>query len=209
MIEITDILDAEQHIEGLKGVIFDLDDTLYSEKEYIRSGYKAVAQRLPEVTDAESKLWFFFQQGLPAIDALLEQENIYTKELKESCLSIYRNHIPSICLYKGVMGMLKRFKDQYKLGLITDGRVEGQRAKIKELGIETLFDEIIITDDLGGTEYRKPNMKAFQIMRNKFGMEYEEMCYIGDNRLKDFQAPEQLGMKSIWFRNADGIYNKF
>ena len=43
MIEITDILDAEQHIEGLKGVIFDLDDTLYSEKEYIRSGYKAVA----------------------------------------------------------------------------------------------------------------------------------------------------------------------
>ena len=63
MIEITDILDAEQHIEGLKGVIFDLDDTLYSEKEYIRSGYKAVAQRLPEVTDAESKLWFFFSRG--------------------------------------------------------------------------------------------------------------------------------------------------
>ena len=55
-----------------------------------------------------------------------------------------------------------------------------------------MFDEIIITDDLGGIEYRKPNMKAFQIMRNKFGMEYEEMCYIGDNRLKDFQAPEPV-----------------
>ena len=30
--------------------------------------------------------------------------------------------------------------------------------------------------------------------------------YVGDNPVKDFQAPQQLGMKSIWFRNADGIY---
>ena len=27
----------------IKGIIFDLDDTLYSEKEYVKSGYKAVS----------------------------------------------------------------------------------------------------------------------------------------------------------------------
>ena len=37
-------------------------------------------------------------------------------------------------------------------------------------------------------------------------VEYEQMCYIGDNIRKDFIAPEQLGMKAIWFRNKDGLY---
>ena len=40
MLEISDILEVRKHIEGLKAVIFDLDDTLYSEKEYVRSGYR-------------------------------------------------------------------------------------------------------------------------------------------------------------------------
>ena len=30
----------------IKGVIFDLDDTLYSEKEYVKSGYEAVSDYL-------------------------------------------------------------------------------------------------------------------------------------------------------------------
>ena len=41
MLTITNILEVEQHLDGIVGVIFDLDDTLYSEKQYVRSGYKA------------------------------------------------------------------------------------------------------------------------------------------------------------------------
>ena len=46
MVIITNILEVEQHLDGITGVIFDLDDTLYSEKQYVRSGYKAVSKRL-------------------------------------------------------------------------------------------------------------------------------------------------------------------
>lgn len=56
MIEIQSITDLMQHLDDLKAVIFDLDDTLYSEKEYVKSGYKAVADILPEIKDVESKL---------------------------------------------------------------------------------------------------------------------------------------------------------
>lgn len=44
MVIITNILEVEQHLDGITGVIFDLDDTLYSEKQYVRSGYKAVSE---------------------------------------------------------------------------------------------------------------------------------------------------------------------
>ena len=60
MIEINQIADVLNYIEGLKAVVFDLDDTLYGEKEYIRSGYRAVAKVIPQVKNAERKLWRFF-----------------------------------------------------------------------------------------------------------------------------------------------------
>ena len=49
MIEITEITEVMNYIEGLSAVVFDLDDTLYSEKEYVRSGYKAVAEIISQV----------------------------------------------------------------------------------------------------------------------------------------------------------------
>ena len=50
----------------IKGVIFDLDDTLYSEKEYVKSGFKAVSDFLGG--GYEAALWNFFEAGKPAVD---------------------------------------------------------------------------------------------------------------------------------------------
>ncbi len=208
MIEIQSITDLMQHLDGLKAVIFDLDDTLYGEKEYVKSGYKAVADILPEIEDAASKLWKAFEEKKSAIDELLLSEGIYSDELKQKCLEVYRHHQPNIHLYDGVAEMLTQLRKQgILLGIITDGRPEGQRSKIKGLDLERYVDYIIVTDELGGIEYRKPHKKAFVLMKEQLGVEYSEMCYVGDNIRKDFIAPEKLGMKSIWFRNTDGLYS--
>lgn len=207
MIEIFDIQEVRNHIEGLKAVIFDMDDTLYGEKEYVRSGYRQIAKLLPEVENAEGRLWQLFEEKKPAIDELLKEEGLDSEEIKQKCLRAYRCQIPKIHLYDGVAELLRELKAQgFLLGIITDGRPEGQRAKIKALGLEALVDEIIVTDEFGGAEYRKPNPISFQTMKEKLGVEYAEMCYVGDNIKKDFIAPKQLGMRSIWFRNKDGLY---
>lgn len=206
MIEITDILDVPKHVSGLKAVIFDLDDTLYSEKEYVRSGYREIAKLFPEINDVDGKLWALFEQGRPAIDDFLKNEHIYSDELKQQCLSTYRNQVPDIHLYAGVEDMLMNLKENYLLGMITDGRPEGQWAKIRALGLETLFDCIIVTDELGGVECRKPCPVAFHLINHKFKVKYAEMCYIGDNIAKDFNAPNELNMHSIYYINSDGLY---
>ena len=209
MIEISGILEVKKHIQGLKAIIFDLDDTLYSEKEYVRSGYQKIAEAIPQVEDAAEKLWKLFEEKKPAIDELLRLENIQSEETKQACLHAYRYQIPDIHLYEGVVKMLHEFKHQgLKIGIITDGRPEGQRAKIQVLNLETMVDEIIVTDEFGGAEFRKPNPIAFQTMRERLDVAYEEMCYVGDNIKKDFVSPENLGMRSIWFKNLDGLYVK-
>lgn len=207
MVEINEITDVEKYIKGLKAVVFDLDDTLYGEKQYIKSGYRAVSKLLIQVEDAELKLFKAFEEKKSAFDEVLKNEGIYTEELKQKCLEIYRNQYPEISFYNGVADMLVKIRERgYKIGIITDGRPNGQRAKIKALELDNYVDYIIVTDELGGISYRKPNEKAFCIIREKFDLKFEEMCYVGDNIMKDFIAPEKLGMKTIWFKNRDGIY---
>ena len=166
MIEIDNILDVEKHLDGIDVVIFDLDDTLYSEKEYVRSGYDAIAKTYPNIKDLSQKLWNAFLDKKPAIDCVLKQEGLLKE--KDNCLSVYRNQKPTISLYPGVYEMLLRIGKDKKLGIITDGRIEGQKAKIEALGLEHLFDRIIITDELGEIEFRKPNTKAFVLMKDYF-----------------------------------------
>ena len=207
MIEIFQILEVTHHIEGLKAIIFDMDDTLYGEKEYVRSGYREISKVIPQVERAEEKLWQLFEEKKPAIDELLKQEGLESEEIKKACLHAYRYQEPDIHLYPGVEQLLKDLRAQgYLLGVITDGRPEGQRAKIQALGLENLVDEIIVTDEFGGAEYRKPNTIAFETMHKRLGVPYKQMCYVGDNINKDFIAPQQLGMRSIWFKNSDGLY---
>lgn len=196
-------------IEKYKAVIFDLDDTLYSEKEYIRSGFKSIEASLSDVTNIADKLWDAFLRGESAIDYVLKCEGIYSDELKDKYLNIYRYHLPNINLYEGLQELLILLKSSgIKVGIITDGRPEGQNAKIDALGIRNLVDEIVITDELGGIQFRKPNDIAYRIMQNRFGFPYETMIYVGDNPRKDFIAPLNLGMGCIYFRNMEGLYSK-
>ena len=64
MIEIRNILEAADHLEGIDAVIFDMDDTLYSEKDYVRSGYNKIAEAFPEVPDLFEKLWLLKRESL-------------------------------------------------------------------------------------------------------------------------------------------------
>lgn len=191
--------------QPVKGVILDLDDTLYSEKQYVRSGYKAVAEYLGRI-EAAKKMWRYFEEGKAAIDAYLEE--IGEQHKKTDCISVYREHTPEINLYEGAEELIASLKENgIKVGIITDGRPSGQRKKIEALGLDDLVDDIIVTDELGGVQFRKPCDIAFRIMQRKWRIPFEQLVYVGDNPVKDFQAAKQLGMQSVFVNNPDGLYS--
>ena len=204
MITVNNILEVESYLNQVDGVVFDLDDTLYSEKNYVRSGYRKIAQNYPDIENAEEKLWKSFLKGEKAIDKVFDEARLDEKE-KKNALNIYREHMPVIELYTGVSEMLSRIKNKgKKIGIITDGRPDGQKNKIKALRLDV--DQVIITDELGGIQYRKPNKKAFELVQNRWKIAFNKMVYIGDNITKDFIAPKELGMEVIYFKNEDGLY---
>ena len=51
------------------------------------------------------------------------------------------------------------------------------------------------------------DLQGKRIMKTRWQISYDEMVYVGDNPSKDFQAPQHLGMKCLYFCNPDGLYS--
>lgn len=199
----------------IKAIVFDLDDTLISEIDYIKSGFKYVSKIISdrykldnnEVYEVMREL--FKESSKNVFNRVLDNFNIkYKKEEVLYLVKEYREHKPNIEFYKDVIPTINKLRNNgYKLGIITDGYKETQNKKIDVLNCKTLFDEIIITDELG-KEYWKPHERSYKLMSKKLNVDLSEMVYIGDNEAKDFVTANLLGVKTIRIERINGIYKE-
>lgn len=181
-----------------KVVVFDLDDTLYKEVDYVKSGYKAVAEYWGDASlyDVEMAA---YESGRNAFDVLKAKKP--DADIEKS-VEVYRNHKPDITLPCESVITLEYLSRKYPLALITDGRSIGQRNKIEALGIAEYFapEDIIISEEFGSDKHSQANFKA--IMAHHGDAEY---FYIGDNPEKDFYQPGLLGWTTIQLNDVDGV----
>lgn len=172
-------------------VVFDLDDTLYNELDYLRSAYSEIAQKLlpDNWKDLFSRMFSLYRCKENVFRVLAEDHDITIDGL----LLMYRNHNPRIKPFEGVIELMAEIKkNEGKIAIVTDGRTSTQNKKIDALGIRKFIDEIVISEEIG-TE--KPSAQNFLAIEKAFsGCSY---VYIADNRKKDFITPNTLGWNSI------------
>ena len=206
MIRIESLFDIEKYLEGIKAVVFDVDDTLHTEADYARAGFNEVAKVLPEIENFTERLMAVHKQRGRALQKVLLEEGLGDRV--DEAFRIYSSFVPEeVPIYSGAADLLRRLRASgYKLGIISDGLPAGQHRKINAMGLPDLVDEIIVTDDLGGPQFRKPCIDAFVRMRELLGVEYEEMVYVGDNIDRDIEPCEKLGIRAVHFNNPKGFY---
>ncbi|WP_080843999.1 HAD family hydrolase [Cytobacillus gottheilii] len=185
-----------------KAYIFDLDDTLYCEHEYVKSGFKAVAEEIASqsnysINDVYPQLLAMWKEsGRGKIfDDVCKMMNI---ELDIAHLvDVYRSNKPIISLYEDAQVFLNFLKEErVKAALITDGNSLMQWSKIKALNLEGRFDCIVVTGDLG-SDFWKPHELPYKKVVECLNMSYEQCVYIGDNPNKDFITASKLGMGTV------------
>jgi putative hydrolase of the HAD superfamily len=200
-------------------VILDLDDTLYLEKNYVLSGFKAVsdfiAQKIPlSPKSLYSSLVINFENGVRGnnFDLVLKEFDIPTSSISvEELVQVYRSHQPLITIPSDVKVLLEFLainSSHYIICLVSDGLPFQQHKKIDSLGIRPFFQKIIITNELGGVEYNKPNPYVFRLLMNKFSIPPHCIIIIADNPLKDFIGPNKLGMQTVRIQKPEGIYSE-
>ncbi len=182
-------------------IVFDLDDTLYDETTYVKSGFKAVAEYLSKKFNLSAKKIFLqlvqeLDNGRGSIfDLVLKQNSIYSKALVKKCIVIYRFHIPKIKLSESGKKCLERFK-KYPVYIVTDGNKIVQHNKIKALGVDKKVKHYFITHRYG-VHNAKPSAYCFLKICEKEKTTPDKVVYIADNISKDFVGLKPLGFKTI------------
>ena len=190
-------------------IVFDIDDTLYNEVDYVKSGYREIANYIEKkhhLTYIYDELLELFKQSSKNVfNRLFELLNIpYTSEDVMHLVNIYHDHIPNIQLSEEVKDTLLKLKEDYLLAIVSDGNYHVQKLKCEALKLKQYFSKIILTDELG-KEYWKPSRLAFDILAREYQIPMENLFYVGDNPNKDFYI-SQYGIKTIRYYNKEGIY---
>lgn len=193
-------------LEGIRAIVFDLDDTLYPEREYTRSGARAVAARLGDPQAAEELLAFEEEDPAgPLYSRWLELRGWDERDRLPELLRVHRGHAPRIALAPEVRALLVRLRAAYGLGLVSDGRLEQQQAKADALGLELLLDAVVFSDALGRASW-KPNPAPYHRALELLGAPASQAVYVGDNPAKDFLGARRAGLRSVRLRRPDGLH---
>lgn len=196
-------------------VVFDLDDTLYPERDFAIAGFHAAAdwaERRFGVSGLATEMTDMLDAGLlgkifPTV--LGRHAPDHTAEDLKAFHAAYRACEPRLTLFPDAHHALELFGSRGPIGLITDGTLAMQQKKVSALGIAHRFRHIVFTDSLGGDRaYFKPHPRAFEEMAAAIGDTGDRFVYVGDNPAKDFVAPNALGWTTIQVvRERPGIHD--
>ncbi len=196
-------------------IVFDLDDTLYPERDFARSGLIAAGRHAADrhgvpglAEDMMALLDSGHRGNLFGLSLKAKHPDATPEEIAE-LHEVYRRHEPSgLRLFEDGGFALDHYGNQGELGLITDGHLVMQSGKVRGLGIGHRFKEIVYTDTLApGRTMAKPHARAFEVIAAALGQPGDRFVYIGDNPAKDFVAPNAMGWITIWVDRPGGIHH--
>lgn len=184
-------------------IAFDLDDTLYGERDYVEACIGHVARSLAPVLGEDP--------GVLRAD-MLSCANPYDGLCAGVAgnrieigmfLDIYRSTRPdTLPMYpdaRRLLEALRARRPDIPLYLITDGRFTGQMAKIDALGLDEYFapGHILISETTGYDKHSSmPFVTVMARERRDSGW-----IYFGDNPAKDFGWPRRLGWEAVMLRD--------
>lgn len=187
-------------------ILFDLDDTLYPEIDYVKSGFWNTSKFLNYKLNRKGNdifnriLQIFNDYGRGKIfDLILNELGIFSNEMLRLLIYIYRNHKPKIKLYKSCIEIMESLKKKgIKLCIITNGKASIQKNKIDALKIEKYIDLIIYADDIGNNrEFWKPSEIPYKMALEFFNTSSSQTIFIGDDPATDFPGAKSCGIKTV------------
>ena len=177
-------------INKKKIYVFDLDDTIYPEFEYKKSGLNEISNLIARLFKVKkSKINQIINEKGDAFNDISKYLNI--PSMKESLIWLYRLHCPKIKLKKNIIKTLEKIKENGdEIIFLTDGRSITQRLKLESLGL--LKYKHYISEDYSS---EKPNILRYKMINDDYP--HDDLLYIADNPIKDFVAPNKLNWLTV------------
>ncbi len=189
------VIRAGAHAQ-VRVVLIDLDDTLYPQFDFLRGAVRSVGERAQSLGLDRGR----FEQSFAAvlargsdtghtIDTALVELGVAEDEalrLTPPLVSAFLAFRPvTLECYDQVPENLRKLGERAALVCLTDGQPDLQRAKLDALGIASLFNAIVVTDELGGREFRKPATACLLRISEMLHVPVRNFFVLGDRLDKD------------------------
>lgn len=202
------------NLSGIKGILFDLDNTLYAyQPNHLRSMEKCAERclRSYNITQAEFERCFksarekihmeLYGQAASHSRLLYFQRfseiyfgftnPVFALEMEELYWSEF---LSGIMFNPGVEDFLKKAKKSgIKSCIITDLTTQIQFRKWQKLDLGRYIDFMVSSEEAG---IEKPDNRIFEMALAKLGMKPEEVIAIGDSEEKDIKGAETMNIKA-------------
>lgn len=193
-------------------VVFDLDDTLYLERDFARSGFAAAGDWLHwkmGVSNLAETCLTLFAAGRRAriFDVALARLGVEADPvLIGRLVEVYRTHTPRIGLAADARRYFAAYMGSAPCALITDGPSATQRSKVRALGLDKILGCIVYTGALG-PDCGKPHPRAFEAVETWAKPYNLPLAYVADNPLKDFVTPRSRGWWTVQIERPDRVHH--
>ena len=197
----------------IKGVVFDLDNTLLDfmkMKEYaVKAAIRGMIEAGLKVNEDKSYIEInsiyeeFGWENQKVFDVFLEKSigHVDNKFLAAGIVAYRRAREANLMAYPNVNKTLMALtKSGIKLGVVSDAPSREAWMRIYYLNLYHYFDVVITYDDSGE---RKPSPIPFQLALDGMGLRPEETIMIGDWPERDVVGAQQIGMKTAFARYGD------
>lgn len=188
-------------------LVFDLDDTLFAERDYVLGGFRAASRWLEAehgIRGLSEEAVILFDQGLRGtiFDQVLSRIGCTANVgIVDGLVRAYRAHRPALTLCPDAAESLNWAEGRFRLALVTDGYSDVQERKIESLGLEKRIGCRILTDALGRS-FWKPSPEGFNRVMAALPGSPGGFVYVADNPRKDFIAPRALGWRTARIRRS-------
>lgn len=109
----------------------------------------------------------------------------------------WNNNFPNcFSINQNTINIINTIKMQIKVAIITNGSTQRQKAKIINTNLNSCFDIVIISEEVG---FSKPDKRIFELALNKLNVQPEDALFVGDDIEKDIDGCQNADIKGIWF----------
>lgn len=190
---------------NIKGVIFDMDDTLFdcsgslieaarrrAAKAMVEAGIPCTAEEIYQMqNEALEKYGPYYH----VFDEIAKKYGV-GREAVDCALQAYNSNevAPDIKPFPDVMPTLKQLKKGgFKTFLVTVGVHERQEKKIQLLSIGGMFDEVIISDQEVGLLLEE----CYELILKRHSLEANEVAVVGDRVREELRIGKAIGMTTM------------
>ncbi|WMW25733.1 HAD family hydrolase [Methanolobus sediminis] len=190
----------------MKGVIFDMDNTLFDFVEAKMIACTEVVSFLG-AGDPEELFEYFrrethgFENPENIRDYMLDN-GFDPAEKYQKCVTIYETHkINNIKLYPDVRETLEELNEiGLLIGIVTDANSDNARKRLVRTGLEGMIHSLTAHDMTG---QKKPDLAPFKYALGTMGLLASETLFVGDSLRRDIMPSKQLGMMAAYAAYGD------